>query len=94
LPPSLLLLSRAQPGGQSWTARWLRFDNSYFTPSPDASLLRLPTDAVLSTDPAFRPFFLRYAASEAAFFADYAAAHAKLSELGSAFMPLGGIRID
>ena len=87
-PPS------AQPGGQSWTARWLRFDNSYFTPPDDPALLRLPTDEVLATDPSFWPHFLRYGASQAAFFADYAAAHAKLSELGSAFMPAGGITID
>jgi hypothetical protein len=36
---------------------------------------------------------LSYANDEAAFFADYAAAHKKLSELGSKFSPAGGIRI-
>ena len=87
-----------QPGGQSWTPKWLAFDNSYFTalvaPSPDAALLRLATDAVLVTDPGFRPHALRFAASQADFFAAYAAAHAKLSELGAAFRPANGVYID
>lgn len=82
------------PGGQSWTKQWLKFDNSYFQPQSDPALLVLQTDAALQTDPLFRPHFLRYAASQATFFAEYAAAHAKLSELGSAFSPAGGIHID
>ena len=45
-------------------------------------LLQLPTDKVLLTDPAFRPLVDKYAADEDAFFADYAEAHLKLSELG------------
>jgi L-ascorbate peroxidase len=81
-------------GGQSWTRAWLTFDNSYFQPANDPALLVLQTDAALQTDPLFRPHFLRYGADQAAFFADYAAAHAKLSELGSAFMPAHGIVID
>jgi L-ascorbate peroxidase len=82
------------PGGQSWTPRWLRFDNSYFAPADDPALLRLPTDAVLATDAGFRPHFLRFGGSQDAFFKEYAAAHAKLAELGSAFRPPGGIVID
>ena len=88
----------SQPGGQSWTPKWLAFDNSYFTalasPSPDAALLRLATDSALMTDPGFRPHTLRFAANQADFFAAYAAAHAKLSELGTAFRPVGGVYID
>jgi L-ascorbate peroxidase len=83
-------------GGKSWTPKWLRFDNSYFElpgkPEPD-QLIAFPTDLVLETDPGFKPYFDKYAASEAAFFADYAAAHKKLSELGSKFSPPEGIRI-
>jgi hypothetical protein len=99
LSPCLPFFSRTQPGGQSWTPRWLAFDNSYFRAilapaTADASLLRLPTDAALTTDPSFAPHVARYAASQAEFFADYAAAHAKLSELGSAFRPAGGIALD
>ena len=82
------------PGGQSWTRHWLSFDNSYFQPSDDPQLLRLQTDSALATDVRFRPHFLRYGQSQAAFFEDYAKAHKKLSELGSAFMPCGGISID
>lgn len=60
-------------GGQSWTEKWLKFDNSYFsTPEgPDnAELLRLETDACLSKDPSFKPFFDKYADSQDDFFAD------------------------
>ena len=46
-----------------------------------------------SQDPSFKPHYLRYAADQGCFFREYAAAHKKLSELGSAFFPAGGIRI-
>ncbi|KAI9079882.1 hypothetical protein K1719_038128 [Acacia pycnantha] len=39
-----------EPGGQSWTVQWLKFDNSYFKDikeRKDEELLVLPTDAVL-----------------------------------------------
>ncbi|KAJ6412652.1 hypothetical protein OIU84_005657 [Salix udensis] len=42
------------PGGQSWTAEWLKFDNSYFKDikeRKDGDLLVLPTDAALFEDP-------------------------------------------
>lgn len=61
------------------------FDNSYFTElltGEKEGLLQLPTDKVLLTDAAFRPLVDKYAADEDAFFADYAEAHLKLSELG------------
>ena len=38
------------------------------------------------TDPGFRPHALRFAASQPDFFAAYAAAHAKLSELGGVYI--------
>ena len=74
---------------------FLKFDNSYFTlpGETDDDLVAFPTDSVLKTDEGFKPFFDKYAKDEAAFFADYAAAHKKLSELGSMFIPDGGIRI-
>mmetsp|Transcript_21092 Transcript_21092/g.53107 ORF Transcript_21092/g.53107 Transcript_21092/m.53107 type:complete len:354 (-) Transcript_21092:139-1200(-) len=79
-------------GGQSWTEQWLEFDNRYFTMLLDAEagtadpeLLQLATDNALLEDPAFRPFVEKYAADNAAFCADYAAAHKRLSELGSTF---------
>jgi len=85
-------------GGQPWTEKWLKFDNSYFTTIPDANadpeLLKLSTDRILFNDEGFKPFAEKYKASEAAFFADYAQAHAKLSELGSKFQPAEGIKID
>lgn len=72
-------------GGQSWTADWLTFNNGYFVEvkaKRDADLLVLPTDACLFEDEGFKPHAERYAADQAAFFAEYAKAHAKLSELG------------
>ncbi|EFJ45232.1 L-ascorbate peroxidase [Volvox carteri f. nagariensis] len=71
--------------GTSWTANWLEFDNSYFTEvkaKRDADLLVLPTDACLFEDDGFRPYAEKYAADQEAFFADYALAQQKLSELG------------
>jgi|EP00966_Prymnesium_polylepis_P090763 L-ascorbate peroxidase len=43
------------------------------------------TDRVLRTDPGFKPHFEEFAQSQAAFFAQYAASHKKLSELGAKF---------
>lgn len=85
-------------GGQPWTEKWLKFDNSYFTTIPDTNadpeLLKLSTDRILFSDEGFRPFAEKYKASEPAFFGDYAQAHSKLSELGSRFEPAEGIKID
>jgi L-ascorbate peroxidase len=44
-------------------------------------------------DPAFKATCEKYASDEQTFFADYAAAHKKLSELGSKFEPEGGITL-
>lgn len=74
------------PGGSSWTKNWLTWDNEYFknllSAEKDPELLELETDSVLVKDPAFRPFAVKYAEDPKAFDTDYAAAHAKLSELG------------
>ncbi|KAH0454906.1 hypothetical protein IEQ34_016830 [Dendrobium chrysotoxum] len=70
-----------------WTSNPLIFDNSYFTElltGEKEGLLQLPSDKALLTDPVFRPLVDKYAADEDAFFADYAEAHLKLSELGFA----------
>ncbi|KAL1558102.1 L-ascorbate peroxidase 1, cytosolic, variant 2 [Salvia divinorum] len=70
-----------------WTPNPLIFDNSYFTvllSEEKEGLLQLPTDTALLSDPIFRPFVEKYAVDEDAFFADYAEAHLKLSELGYA----------
>uniref|UniRef100_A0A2N9IP45 L-ascorbate peroxidase n=2 Tax=Fagus sylvatica TaxID=28930 RepID=A0A2N9IP45_FAGSY len=70
-----------------WTANPLIFDNTYFTEllsGEKEGLLQLPTDKALLSDPVFRPLVDKYAADEDAFFADYAEAHLKLSELGFA----------
>lgn len=71
----------------AWTTNPLIFDNSYFKEllsGEKEDLLQLPSDKALLTDPAFRPLVEKYAADEDAFFADYAEAHLKLSELGFA----------
>ncbi|KAJ7959153.1 Ascorbate peroxidase [Quillaja saponaria] len=85
------------PGGQSWTAKWLKFDNSYFKDikeKRDEDLLVLPTDAVLFEDPSFKVYAEQYAEDQETFFKDYAEAHAKLSNLGAKFDPPEGIVID
>ncbi|CAL8464379.1 g3914 [Coccomyxa elongata] len=77
-------------GGSSWTPEWLVFDNSYFKyikEQNDNELLVLETDDVLFKDEGFRPYAEKYAADQDAFFADYAKAHAKLSELGVEWDP-------
>merc|ERR1712138_166303 len=53
-----------------------------YTNVPDRDLLMLPTDLALKTDPVFRPMVEEYAADEALFFKDFAAAFAKLLSLG------------
>lgn len=61
-------------GGQSWTEKWLKFDNSYFKSAPEggsaSELLRLETDSCLSRDPSFKEHFDKYATSQGAFFED------------------------
>lgn len=86
-----------EPGGQSWTVKWLKFDNSYFKDikeKRDEDLLVLPTDAALFEDPSFKNYAEKYAEDPAAFFKDYAEAHGKLSNLGAKFDPPEGIIID
>ena len=71
----------------AWTTKPLIFDNTYFTElltGEKEGLLQLPSDKALLSDPAFRPWVEKYAADEDAFFADYADAHMRLSELGFA----------
>lgn len=84
-------------GGCPWTKNWLTFDNSYYKnyreAETDSDLLWFPTDEALHKDPAFKVTFDQYAASQEAFFRDYAQAHKKLSELGSKFEPAQGITI-
>nr|UVJ68614.1 Pod [Lilium brownii] len=71
----------------AWTPNPLIFDNSYFSEllsGEKEGLIQLPSDKALLADPAFHPLVEKYAADEDAFFADYAEAHVKLSELGFA----------
>jgi len=72
-------------GGMSWTKEWLTFDNSYFKDWKEkhAALQWLPTDECLFTDPGFKVHAERFGADQSAFFASYARAHKKLSELGA-----------
>ncbi|KAI4327757.1 hypothetical protein L6164_020182 [Bauhinia variegata] len=68
-----------------WTRDVLKFDNSYFVEllkGESKDLLQLPTDKALVEDPRFRHYVELYAKDEDRFFADYAASHKKLSELG------------
>ena len=83
-PPPLPLITAPPPGCEGSP----RFDNSYFTRLLDGSLppSALEADAFLLADAETRLLVEEYAASEAAFFVDYAAAHDELSRLG---MPRG-----
>lgn len=85
------------PGGSSWTAQFLIFDNSYFTtlddPNADPALLKLSSDKAVFKDEGFKPFAESFRDSQDAFFASYAKAHKKLSELGSKFEPAEGITL-
>ena len=82
-------------GRAPWTdPGWLRARRRYLSKGPQEGLLWLPTDAALHDDPEFRKYFERYAADQASFFADYAAAHVRLSELGSKFDPPEGITLS
>ncbi|CAN0874870.1 L-ascorbate peroxidase, cytosolic [Linum grandiflorum] len=74
-----------------WTTNPLIFDNTYFTElltGEKEGLLQLPSDKALLCDSVFRPLVEKYAADEDAFFADYAEAHMKLSELGYVMFPI------
>ncbi|KAJ8771034.1 hypothetical protein K2173_023359 [Erythroxylum novogranatense] len=82
-------LGRAHKGRSGfdgpWTQNPWKFDSSYFQEllrGGAKGLLKLPTDKVLVEDPKFRTLVELYAKDEDAFFADYAASHKKLSELG------------
>ncbi|CAI6002608.1 unnamed protein product, partial [Closterium sp. NIES-64] len=70
-----------------WTTQPLKFDNEYFVnllSDNDKGLLVLPSDKALVEDAEFKKYVELYAKDEDAFFADYAAAHQRLSELGFA----------
>eukprot|EP00525_Craspedostauros_australis_P003453 CAMPEP_0198111100 /NCGR_PEP_ID=MMETSP1442-20131203/3080_1 /TAXON_ID= /ORGANISM="Craspedostauros australis, Strain CCMP3328" /LENGTH=207 /DNA_ID=CAMNT_0043767409 /DNA_START=1 /DNA_END=624 /DNA_ORIENTATION=+ len=85
------------PGGSSWTKEFLIFDNSYFTTldddNADPELLKLTSDKVVFLDKDFKPFAEKFRDSQEEFFKSYAAAHKKLSELGSKFEPAEGITL-
>jgi len=70
----------------AWTKDPFCFDNTYFkellAKEADPNLLKLPSDICLLDTPSMRRWVDTYANDEARFFADYAAAHCKLSELG------------
>lgn len=84
-------------GGSSWTRNWLKFDNSFYTTlleqTADSDLLRLETDVALFQDDGFKKYAEVYAKDQQAFFDDYEAAHKKLSELGSKFVPAEGVSL-
>lgn len=58
-----------------------------YTDAATRTLLMLPSDLVLITDAAFRVHVRRFAASRAAFYAEFAPAFAALLELGVDFPP-------
>ena len=96
--PSVHFLPALLPPYKQQTNQFLIFDNSYFTilddPDADEDLLKLTSDRALFKDDGFRPFAEKFRDSQEEFFKSYAAAHKKLSELGSKFEPAEGITLD
>jgi L-ascorbate peroxidase len=89
-PRELVALSGAHAlgyaGGRPFTREPHRFSNAYFRAllqdPPDPALGLLPSDRALLAEPDLREHVERYAADEAAFFADFAAAYRRLTWLG------------
>jgi len=73
----------------AWTNEPYIFDNSYYQEllkkDSDPSLLKLPSDTALLSEPSMKRWVEIYASDEARFFDDYSKAHQKLSELGVSF---------
>jgi len=63
-----------------WTER--KWDGPKQFQDPSGTLMMLPTDIALKTDPIFKPIAQEYANDEAKFFSDFSAAFAKLLALG------------
>ncbi|KAG2447834.1 hypothetical protein HYH02_007290 [Chlamydomonas schloesseri] len=88
----MVALSGAHTLGSKGFGDPVTFDNTYFvellkkpwtnTKDPMASMIGLPSDHVLPDDPDCLPVIQRYAADQAAFFADFAAAYIKMCGLG------------
>jgi len=72
---------------KTWTPTKSSAGNPQFT-DESGTLMMLPTDMVLLDDPVFRSHVERYAADEAAFFRDFAAAYQRLTELGKPELPV------
>jgi len=88
-----LALSGAHTIGSKGFGDPYTFDTTYYvellrkpwtnTQDAMASMIGLPTDHVLPDDPELAPLIAAYAADQPAFFADFAAAYTKMSELGA-----------
>jgi hypothetical protein len=66
--------------GLDWTPR--QWEGNFQYQDPTGTLMMLPTDMALKTDPEFRRWAEKYAADEQLFFDDFAAAFAKLLAFG------------
>ena len=65
---------------------WFKFNNDYFrhlVHDSEVQTNMLPSDLALVNDPECAPWVKKYALSQPAFFADFAAAYVKMSVLGS-----------
>ncbi|KXZ42065.1 hypothetical protein GPECTOR_212g425 [Gonium pectorale] len=88
----MVALSGAHTLGSKGFGDPTTFDNAYYSAllarpwtnasDPMASMVGLPSDHVLPDDPDCLPHIRRYADDQAAFFADFAAAYAKMTRLG------------
>ncbi|KAF8058871.1 APX6 [Scenedesmus sp. PABB004] len=89
----LVALSGAHTLGGKGFGDPVTFDTAYYTAllakpwlnaaDPMAGMIGLPSDHALPDDPACAALIARYASDSAAFFADFAAAYAKLTALGA-----------
>uniref|UniRef100_A0A2N9IN45 Plant heme peroxidase family profile domain-containing protein n=1 Tax=Fagus sylvatica TaxID=28930 RepID=A0A2N9IN45_FAGSY len=83
-PPPTILASRSRliPPSPPPILEFVCLKTMELLSGEKEGLIQLPSDKALIEDPIFRPLVEKYAADEDAFFADYAEAHLKLSELG------------
>ncbi|KAI7836016.1 hypothetical protein COHA_010100 [Chlorella ohadii] len=89
----LIVLSGSHTLGSKGYGDPVTFDNTYYKTLLDkpwervsadmAAHIGIPTDHVLPDNPTCRPFIEEYAADQQLFFRDFAAAFAKMTELGA-----------
>jgi len=73
------------PGGASWTKKWLKFDNEYFTQTDYKHKAWFATDDATRTDNSFGKHFQEFRQDGELFKREFIKAFVKLSECGAQF---------